>query len=314
MSDDLKGILFAGLAALMWGVLAIALKVALGDVPPASVVWFRFLVAFLIMFLYLVSFNRKSLRLFIKPPLKLIITALLLGLNYFGFIYGLSFTTPGNAQLFIQTGPLALAFAGIVIFRERVTLRQIFGFMLVTAGFILFYFRQIEAVMGSHALYNKGIFWIITGGLSWAGFSVFQKQLVQNHSAAALNTFIFGLCTIVFLPAVKYNVFTHLSTGNIVLLIFLGINTVIAYGALAMALKFTEAKKISIIVTLNPLITFSTMGILAGLQVSWITPEHLDSLSILGAVLVIAGAVMVILKKQPGKQKLPVDVISRSSH
>ena len=296
MKQDTRGLIFAGIAALMWGVLAIALKVALHDVPAPTVVWFRFLVAFLLMAIYLGIFQKKAFGIFRRPPWKLVAASVLLGTNYFGFIYGLSLTTPGNAQLFIQTGPLALALGGIFLFKEKITARQVVGFLLVTAGFILFYFRQLEALLGNPAEYNRGIFWIITGGLAWAGFSIFQKKLVQEYAAVSLNAFIFFLCTLLFLPTVKFTVFGALSTPKVVLLVFLGMNTVIAYGALALALKYTEAKKISIIVTLNPLITFGTMSLLALLRVTWIDAEHLDLFSIVGALLVLSGAVLVLLR------------------
>jgi drug/metabolite transporter (DMT)-like permease len=89
----------------------------------------------------------------------------------------------------------------------------------------------------------------------------------------------------------------HLHWGWWLLFIFLGLNTLFAYIYIAAALKYTDASKVSIIIILNPLITFITMGILTALKVSWIADEKFTPLSIAGALIVLAGAVLVVWKK-----------------
>ena len=44
----------------------------------------------------------------------------------------------------------------------------------------------------------------------------------------------------------------------------------------------------------NPIITFITMAILTRMQVSWIEPEYFSLFSILGALSVLGGAILVI--------------------
>jgi len=78
------------------------------------------------------------------------------------------------------------------------------------------------------------------------------------------------------------------------ILTYLGLNTVLAYGSLSQAIKLTEATRVSVIITLNPIITFVTMAILTRLQVSWIGPENFSIFSIFGALSVLGGAVLVI--------------------
>jgi drug/metabolite transporter (DMT)-like permease len=85
-----------------------------------------------------------------------------------------------------------------------------------------------------------------------------------------------------------------MSSVNWYILIYLGLNTVLAYGSLALAIKLTEATRVSVIITLNPIITFITMAILTRLNVSWIEPEAFSLLSMFGALSVLAGAITVI--------------------
>jgi drug/metabolite transporter (DMT)-like permease len=90
---------------------------------------------------------------------------------------------------------------------------------------------------------------------------------------------------------------------NWYLLFYLGLNTVLAYGSLALAIKFTEATRVSVIITLNPIITFVTMAILSRMQVSWMEAESFSLLSILGALMVLSGAILVISAGWNNKRK-----------
>ena len=303
MQTPTKGIIFASIAALMWGMLAIALKVALNYLPAQTLAWFRFTVAFLILGIFYVIFQKKSLKILVKPPLLAIVAALFLGLNYFGFIYGLSFTSPGNAQIFIQIGPLLLAIIGIFLFKEKIGIRKISGFIVVSLGFGLFYSQQIRGVIGSLPGYNIGVIWIIIGGISWAIFASLQKILVKNYKAGQLNLIIFGTNAILFLPLVDFSHFAILSPGQWILVISLGLNTLIAYGSLALALKYIDANKISVIVTLNPILTFGAMILLESLAVSWIQAEEFSTLALLGAFVVTTGAILVIYSRKKNKEK-----------
>jgi drug/metabolite transporter (DMT)-like permease len=278
----------------LWGFLAIFLKVLSNNLPSISIVWFRFLLAFTILFFYHFISDRNKLSILGKPPLMLIFTALFLGLNYLGFNVGVHMTTPGNAQIFIQLGPVLLALAGIFIYNEKLSSFQITGFLIVIVGFTLFYSQQVSFFTDKSTLYNKGVLWVIFGAICWAAYAVFQKQLVKNYPPQQLNMFIYGFPVIFFFPFVDFKAFLAIDWINWILLILTGVNTLIAYGALGAAFKYIEANKISVIITVNPIITFITLEILGIFQVSWIKPESLNLLSVAGAGLVLIGAVLVV--------------------
>lgn len=296
--EQKKGLIFAGFTALLWGFLAIALKVSLNGLDPVIVVWFRFTVAFLILFIWLIFRLGRKLSVVKKLPWPVLVAALFLGLNYLGFITGINRTTPSNAQVFIQVGPVSFALAGIFIYREKVGWKTLMGFIMVLLGLAMFYYRQLSVQDGKGSEYTLGIVFIVGGGLSWAVFSSIQKFLVRNWDPNLLNLVIYGFCSLLFLPFIKFNQLIPLSFGDWLLLIFLGINTVLAYGFLALAIKYAEASRVSVIITLNPIITFIVMAILGEVGVSWIQPEHFTALSITGALCVLTGAVITILSRK----------------
>lgn len=296
-SNTRKGILFAAFTAILWGFLAIVLKVALRSLFPVDVTWSRFFVAFVFLFIYFLVAKPRGLKIFRRPPALIIVAAACLGMNYFGFITGINLTTPGIAQIFIQLGPVLLALSGILFFGERLAYRQLLGFSLVIIGLLVFYRDQIFILSENLIRYRSGVLWVIFGAVMWASYAVFQKKLVINHDPMELNLLLFGLPALGYSPFVNYQVVFHSSLLEWILLIILGINTLLAYGSLAYAFKYLEANKISVIITLNPILTFIAMAILTAANVTWIVHEKFTLISITGGMLVLAGAILTIIKK-----------------
>ena len=292
------GILYAATTAIFWGFLAIFIKVTLNDVAPVVIVWFRFTVPFVFLFTYFLIKDRRKLAIIKKPPLLIILAALSLTVNYVGFATGIHLTTPSNAQIFIQIGPITLALLGIVVFKEHVSKRQFFGFVVAGSGLTLFYRDQLRNLLGSEEVYITGVLWLILAALAWAGYAALQKKMVQKFHAQQLNLIIFGLPILILLPWVDFSSFAHFTPGLWILLLFLGINTIVAYGCLSESFKYIEANKISVIITLNPIITFVVMATLSTMDLSWIKAEMLTLYSVFGALLVISGAVLVVIAKK----------------
>jgi len=294
ISNNYKGVLYAIITAALWGFLPIFLKVSLKDLDPVSIVWFRFTFAFSVLFLFYLTTDRKQLKIIKRPPLILIIAALALGVNYLGFMQGINYTSPSNAQIIMQTAPILLALVSVFFFKERLNLKQMLGFGIAALGLFLFYRNQLQAFVQDADAFNTGFAWIELGAVSWVLYAALQKKLVQKHPAQLLNMILYGIPAILYAPFVDFGIFAHLSISSWFIVIFLGVNTLIAYGSLALAFKNTEAYKVSIILALNPIITLLSVAALSAMQVTWLKAENLTIYSLLGAVLVIGGAVTAV--------------------
>jgi len=303
MTNQAKGIFYTLITVVMWGVLAIALKIASQAIDSPTIVWFRFSLAFSGMFIWMIAKDRKGLEILYKPNILIVISSLALAWNYIGFMLGVKYTSPSNAQVAIQTGPVLLAVLGIFFFKEKISRLQILGFLLAITGFFIFYRQHHAAMGGAESQYTKGMLLTLSGAVTWAIYAALQKKLVLTYPVATLNVLIFGLPVLLYLPFVNFPNLAGLSVGYWALLVFLGANTLISYVCLALALKYLEAGKVSIIIVLNPIITFVIMGILTWLQVTWIEGEHFSVLSIAGALLALAGAILVVRKKKISKAK-----------
>ncbi len=299
MPDQLKGVLFASVTAFLWGFLAIALKVATQQFPVVTIVWFRFAFAFLVLFIYFSLTDKTKLKILIRPPLLLVIAGIGLAANYIGYAKGIEYTSPTTAQVVIQLGPIMLGLVGFLIFREKIGKKQMIGFAVALIGLTFFYLNQVTGLIESKlSLINTGFAWIVAAAFAWAIYASLQKILVKTIETQVLNLFIFGLPTLVYAPFVDFSQLFHINVNQWLLLIFLGLNTLVAYGSLAFAFKYADVNKVSVIITLNPIITFIAMSILYQMQVSWIETQRMDFLTWAGAIMVIAGAVMVVYFKK----------------
>ena len=303
--DHRKGILYAMVTASFWGFMAIVLKFITYELPPVTVVWFRFFFAFLVLGTWTLIFRRSDFSIFKKPPWLLVLAAFFLALNYTGFISGIKYVTPSSSQIFIQIGPVSFALAGILVFKEHVNWKHIVGFIFVLVGMGLFFSEQFKDLGEEAENLTLGLLLVLGGGLSWAAFTTSQKVLLKRMAPNQINLFVYAACSLGLLPLAAFSELRGMPAVNWIILIYLGLNTVIAYGSLALAIKYTEAARVSVIITLNPIITFISMAILSRMEVSWIEPEAFTLLGWLGALSVIGGAIIVIsagLKKKEGQR------------
>jgi len=303
LDDHMKGAVYAGLTALLWGFLPIILKFMLSSVDPLTISWFRFFLAFSVLLAYFLAKEPHQARILIKPPRLLIIGGIGLGFNYVLYINGVGLTSPSNAQVIIQLAPVFLALVGFFAFKEKLSTVQTLGFILAVTGLFSFYQDQISNFLGNTGGYNLGVLLVVLSALAWVIYAGIQKKMVKSHPAQQLNLVVYGVPALFLLPFVDFTSLIEAGSLTWVLLVFLGLNTLAAYGFLAEAFKYTDANKVGIIITLNPLITMVTMSMLGAAGVTWIEPEQISITGVFGAILVIFGAVLAVKRSKIKKEE-----------
>ncbi len=302
LKDRKIGIWAAVLTGLCWGVLAIGLKVALKFADSQTIVWFRMVFAFTILLIFVGLRQPSHLKILLKPPLFLIIGALSLAINYVGYMKGVELTSPSNAQIFIQLESLGLIVVGIFFFKETPSHKQLLGFLLCGLGFAMFYKDRFDATLSQRAAYLTGNLWILLAAGTWVVFAAFQKILLRKgYDPQQLNLFIYGLTAVVLSPMVNWTIVRHLGFSQGLLLAGLGLNTLLAYGGLAVAIQKIPASQVSVIITMNPLLTILIMALLGACEVSWIQPEHIATLGYVASLIVIIGVILAVAKPRPAK-------------
>lgn len=295
MQNQTKGILLAATTAILWGVLAIALKVSLKYFDAYTVVWFRFFVASIVLSVFFAIKKPQYLKVFRKPPWMMLLAATLLGGNYIGYMQGVKLAGPAVTQIVIQSGPVLLGLLGFIFFKEKINLIRSIGFAVAGVGFLVFYYYQLNAVGVNQDSLINGVLWILFAAVSWTGYAVVNKFLVQKWPSQQINLIVFSLPVLLFLPFVNVSQFLMSHEPWVwVLMIALGLNTVVAYGTLSASFKYAEANRISIVITMNPIITFLLLEILILLQAQWFPIVDVSIMAYVGAVMVIVGAILAV--------------------
>jgi drug/metabolite transporter (DMT)-like permease len=297
------GLLAAISCALLWGVLAIVMKVASAEVGPVTIVWFRFTFAFTgLAGLFLVR-EPRALGVLLRPPRLALLAAFALTVNYLGFMQGLAMTTPSVAQILIQTGPLLLAVAGVVLFGERLGPAQVVGGLLALLGFGVFYADQQGAAVVPGAVLLDGVGFLLLGAVAWATYAVLQKRVVaRGLGPQRLNLVLYALPTLALFGPAELGSLAALDAVGWAIMVFLGANTLLAYGALGEALKRLPAYQVSLIITANPLITLGVMELLRRSDPPWLPADRVGPTGLAGALLVLLG-LAAVLRRTPGRRE-----------
>ncbi|WP_305845805.1 EamA family transporter [Photobacterium kishitanii] len=107
MKNNKLGLLYSSITLLFWGILPIALKLSEEFIDATSLSWFRFFIAFIIIFIIQLSSNNlNQFRKITKiEAIKLLFAGVFLTLNYVTFVLTLKYLSPGEAQLNFQVAP-----------------------------------------------------------------------------------------------------------------------------------------------------------------------------------------------------------------
>lgn len=108
-----------------------------------------------------------------------------------------------------------LAVAGVLLFKERFTIRQILGLILVLAGLLVFYNETLSSIVAEKAgTLRSGILWLLFAGLTWTIYTILQKKEVKRFDPMQLNLLIFGVPALLLTPAANFNSLTSLNFND----------------------------------------------------------------------------------------------------
>ena len=293
------GLFLTLVTVVLWGVLPLALTVTLKVLDVYSVIWFRFVLSFSILAIYLQAkqkFPCPQMLLGGKWKLMLVATVFL-AINYLLFLQGLAETTPTNSQVLIQLAPAFFGLGGLAIFKENYTKAQWASLSFLTFGFILFFHEQLRAFVMSANKYVFGSTLIVIAAASWAIYALAQKQLLHWLPSSQVMVIIYGGCSLLFSPLASPQHLLALSPLHWSVLLFCALNTLVAYGSFAESLQHWEASKVSAVLALTPLVTILSVFVFSHFAPTVLPSESITFLGLLGAVFVVCGSVGIALGK-----------------
>ena len=280
-----------------WATLPIGLKLALAEIDPMTITWYRFSCAAVVLGTILTfrgtlprlrSLRANTLRL-------LALAAVCLSANYGLYVLGLHHTNAGTSQVVIQIAPVLFTLGGIFFFRERFRLLQWLGLALLVLGMAAFSRDQIAHIVSGLDRYYVGLGFIVAAAVAWALYAMAQKQLLMEMTSPSVMLCIYVCATLIFFPLADPVQLTRASAPALGGLLFCVINMLAAYGTFAEALVHWEASRVSALLTVVPLATLAMVALSARVMPDLLAPEPITGVGIAGACLVVVGSLFTAL-------------------
>ena len=298
------GLALSLVTMMLWGGLPIILKILLTTLGPATLTWFRFLVAG-VFWLLLLGARRRLPRLTTLGPKALAllgVATLGLAANYYFFQVGLRVAHVGAAQLLIQLSQVALLVGSVVLFKEALSRPQALGLLLIVTGLGAYFWPRwapngdtLAALDGSSGFVGLGF--VLVAALSWAAYALAQKQLLTHLPSTSIMLVVYLGSALAMTPAVQIEQIGALDGARLWLLVFAAANTVIGYGAFAEALAHWEATRVGAVLAASPIMTLVFTALGHALWPAYVPADDLPTLSYLGAGLVVVGSMLTALAR-----------------
>ena len=288
--QNIKAYIFLILCTLFWAGNFIVGKVAtLFDIPPFTLNFYRWLIAFLILF----PFTYKELYQNLNEIRDNIIPLSIMGftsITIFNSVvyYSLNYTQVLNGVLMISTIPVLIIFFSSISTSEKVKLPQILGLVISFIG-VLIIITKFEFNKLLNLNLNKGDMWILVAMISWAIYSVMIKEKKINLEPFILLQTLILIGLVFLVPFYIYEILTFqylainipvmLTVGYVVL--FAGIGAYIFWIG---AIKIIGPSRSGIFLHLMP--------VFSSLMAIFILGEKLANFHIYGASLILIGIII----------------------
>jgi len=264
MSNIVRAHLALLVSMTLWGSSFIALKIAVTDMPPMIVVFLRMLVgslAFLVLAIWLrpkITYQRGDWK-------YLFGMALFEPCLYFLFeAKALQYTSAGQAGMVTALLPLMVAVSAFLIFKERNTKKQWFGFLIALAGVLWMSLKAGESDQAPNALLGNFLEFIAM--IMAVGYTLLIKHLVQRYNAFVLTAIQSLVGAVFFFPLAYFSQWPEqVSLSSISMIVYLGlVITLGAYGLYNYSLQYVKTATAAGYVNLLPVMSLLFSMLLLG--------------------------------------------------
>lgn len=218
--------LLLSITALCWAGNAIVGRLAAGHIPPVTLSFLRWSLAFLII----LPFTWKQLRQdwpAIRSRLGLMITLSIAGIGAFNTLqyWSLEYTQALNILLLQSAGPLIVAVWSIVLLRVHLTVAQGLGILLSMAG-VLTILTRGDLTALSQISFNRGDLIFLAAMAIFGFYSVLSLKRPPIHGLSFV-TFTFGCGAASLIPLLAWELYARpvmaLDAKNLLSLLYVAI-------------------------------------------------------------------------------------------
>lgn len=301
----LKGHLAMAGANTMWGLMAPVAKMAMaaGTITPLLMTNFRIAGAAILFWTASLFTRREHVPL---PDLLRLAGAAMLGIlfNQGCYIFGVGFTSPGDASIITTTMPLWVMVLAAVILGEPITLKKVGGIVLGATGALMLVLSGTSSgVKGDNP--TLGNILVLTAQLSYALYLTFYRNFIKKYSVVTLMKWMFTFAAVILLPAsfsrtmtTDWHLVTPAEMWTVAYVVVFA--TFLAYICIMIGQKNLRPTLVGMYNYVQPIVATAT-GIVMGL-------DRLTPVKIGAVVLIFCGVWLVTVSKAAQKDRhTPVD-------
>lgn len=289
LAEEYKGHSAAFFTVFLWGTTFISTKILLTDFLPVEILFIRFCIGWLILFLLSPRGTKQASN---KPPILLKQELIFAGAGFTGtYLYflleniALTYTMASNVGVLVCISPFLTALLVYFFMKSEEKLQRNFfiGFIVAISGIFLISFN------GSKLQLNPlGDILALSAALVWACYSLFTKKISKFGLpviTATRKTFFYGILFMLptlFLFDTHFEIDNFKNMTNLFNILYLGIGaSALCFVTWNYTVKVLGAIKTSVYIYLIPVITVITAVI--------ILDDPMSLLLIAGTLLTIAG-------------------------
>jgi drug/metabolite transporter (DMT)-like permease len=278
----------------VWGSTYLAIRVGVREVPPFLLAAMRFLIAGLVLYVWMIARGERS------PTGRQWTSASLLAVLIFVLDYGLVFwaeqrVPSGITAVMMATIPAFMALSEIILLRtQRLTLRLTLALLIGIGGVAVLMSRSVK--LGGTPIDMLGAAALTVGSMSWSVASVLTRKLplppskVMSSGAQMLAGGVFLALTAAALGEFRDFHPWAVSRGAWLSLLYLIVaGSIIAYTAYVWLIHHESPTKVGTYAYVNPVVAVLVGYFLGG--------ESLGLRTILGTLFVLISVVLITTKR-----------------
>ncbi|MDH4422067.1 DMT family transporter [Bacillus cereus] len=293
MKQTILGAICLSLAASIWGGMYVVSKYVLDFIPPLTLVWLRFIIAFVVLYAILKIAEKKQKK---KTTIRKKDWLLFAWIGFIGYFISITCQFIGTKLSDAHTGSLVTSatpafmviFAALIL-KEKLTARRMLSTIIATIGVIIVIGWDIE--IGSYFI---GTIILVGAAITWALLSIYVKIASVRFSSLVITTYaiFFSLFFITPFMILEFqsNPISHMNMYVLLGVLYLGIiSTAGAFFLWNKGLQLMDASIGSLFFFFQPIV---------GSLLGWfLLNETLNSNFFIGGILIICSVLITTLEK-----------------
>ncbi|MEC2560119.1 DMT family transporter [Bacillus cereus] len=294
MKQTILGAICLSLAASIWGGMYVVSKYVLDFIPPLTLVWLRFIIAFVVLYGILKLAEKKQKK---KVTIRKKDWLLFAWTGFIGYFISITCQFIGTKLSDAHTGSLVTSatpafmviFAALIL-KEKLTARRLLSTIIATIGVIIVIGWDIE--IGSYFI---GTIILVGAAITWALLSIYVKIASIQFSSLVITTYAIFFSLFFITPFMIWELQTSsigtVNTYVILGVLYLGIvSTAGAFFLWNKGLELIDASIGSLFFFFQPIV---------GSLLGWLLlNETLNSNFFIGGILIICSVLITTFEKK----------------